>query len=537
MDKYLTIKGFSKKHIVIDNHQYTIYIKKQIEKSLDAPRLCVVSYQPNKKTSILLKLCIATIKKFTDIPYELWIVDNNSPLKYIKWLLDEEGINIILNRTNPKIQDPSLAGSYANAVGLEIGAALVHPNTKYFMTLHQDIAVCKEGWLTYLLSKFNENIRAVGVRKDTKRVKDGILHVLGYIIDFQLFKKLSLSFFPELPNFDVGDKAIVSLKNSGYEIFATLNTLWNKEIIDKLPQNSCFKNFNVDRSLDDDGNVIFLHLGRGVIKSKDDKNFHGRTIDDWEKFIKKNLLGNDFLLKTNIKNYNISSFQMANKFLSYSTRRYYVDEFYLKNIGIFSKGAKILDMGGKKKNKRGLFDIDKYGFEVKYANIDPKTEPDFLCDIKKIPVEDNSFDGIILSETLEHIDEPLLVLKEAYRLLKPNGKCLICVPFIFQIHADPYDFGRYTDYYYKKYLSELGFKNIKIEKQGLFFGALANMVKLWAYELDKQKKPKPYFIRKLFHKAIFWFNKKCLEWDNTEFCKTNSALSGYTTGYGIICEK
>ena len=87
--------------------------------------------------------------------------------------------------------------------------------------------------------------------------------------------------------------------------------------------------------------------------------------------------------------------------------------------------------------------------QVKYVNIDPSTNPDYLYEGSNIPVESNSFDSVICSEVLEHVRNPTSILKEAFRVLKPGGLMFICVPFIFRIHPDPDDFGRYTDQYWR----------------------------------------------------------------------------------------
>ena len=44
------------------------------------------------------------------------------------------------------------------------------------------------------------------------------------------------------------------------------------------------------------------------------------------------------------------------------------------------------------------------------------------------PFEDNTFDEILCSEILEHIDDIFLVLDEIYRISKPNAKITIRVP-------------------------------------------------------------------------------------------------------------
>ncbi len=512
--------GFLSDKILINDEYFETLTRKFDYKHESKIKLVIVSYLPNKKTIPLLKICIESILKFTETPYELWIVDNNSPIRNLKWLFEYDNINLILNRTSPKEK-----GSYANAIGLEIATKVIDPDTKYFMTLHQDTAVCKRGWLKYMLSKFDNNIRAVGVRENKRKSREGLLHVLGYIIDYQLYKKLNLSFMPELPNIDVGDNAIISLKKAGYEVFAAPNTIWDKGLIDKIPDHSYLKHLNADRSFDDEGDVFFLHLGRGVKKAlRKGKSNTDKSIKKWINTLNENLFP-EYELAEKAEKKCIAS-------ISYSVRRFYVDKFFLENMNLFSDGDRILDIGGKKENKRGLFDIEQYNLKVDYANISKDANPDYLCDAADIPVEDNSYEGVILAEVLEHVREPKEVLEEARRVLIPGGRLLITVPFLFPIHADPYDYGRYTDYWLSKRLEELGFENIKIERQGNYYSVLSNNFKLLANEYNK--------ISTLKNFTLKYFN---LLLAKHYFLKGNRKSTGekfinrFTTGFGIICDK
>ncbi len=286
--------GFIIKDILINNKVFKTYIKRKVYERTECPRLVIVSYLPVKDTVKLLEIAVKTIRKYTIIPYELWIVDNNSPNKYLKWLIRQKDINLVLNRTEPRPREDKYKGSYSNGIALEIVKQLVEPETKYFMTLHQDIAVCKEGWLKYLLSKFDDKIRAVGIRLDTGRVKSGILHVIGYIVDFKIVLDNNLSFMPDLPDYDVGDKITDNIKDLGYDVFATPNTLWEPELESLIPKKSPLKNINVDRSFDDKGDIFFLHLGRGVLKTTKDYVYDKKrkvvTAKEWYKIIKRNFL-------------------------------------------------------------------------------------------------------------------------------------------------------------------------------------------------------------------------------------------------------
>ena len=174
-------------------------------------------------------------------------------------------------------------GSYANAVALEIAAQLIEDDCEILMPMHMDVMPCRTGWLRFLRSKLDGRVRAAGVRMDRSRTPDGVLHVLGYLVDFQLFRRLGLDFFPDLPQLDVGDRVTVALRQAGYDVFACPNTLWQPELAERLPAGSPFRELSVDRSLDDDGNVIFLHLGRGVRKSTGEHQ-KGTTTDEWLRF-------------------------------------------------------------------------------------------------------------------------------------------------------------------------------------------------------------------------------------------------------------
>jgi ubiquinone/menaquinone biosynthesis C-methylase UbiE len=47
---------------------------------------------------------------------------------------------------------------------------------------------------------------------------------------------------------------------------------------------------------------------------------------------------------------------------------------------------------------------------------------------EKLPFKENSFGGLILSEVLEHLHEPQLILMEAFRVLEPGGWCYLTTP-------------------------------------------------------------------------------------------------------------
>lgn len=288
--------------LLIDGKTYQVEVTQKVSFGSEAPRLAVVSRQQNAMSMDLVRTCIRSIQHFTPEPHELWVIDNNSPRENLNWLMEWPDINIVLNRTEPfplvakehtdaqPHHDQQLRwDSYANAIGLEIAVRVIDQKTSYLMSLHMDTMPCSKGWLSYLRSKIKENIKAAGVRMDRTRTPEGVLHVLGYLVDFQLFTELGLDYFPDLPRFDVGDRVTVRLREAGYDVFACPNTLWEPKLAARIPQDSPLREFSVDRSFDDDANVIFLHLGRGVRKSIG-IHTRGTMIEEWLHLAHEHLL-------------------------------------------------------------------------------------------------------------------------------------------------------------------------------------------------------------------------------------------------------
>ena len=84
--------------------------------------------------------------------------------------------------------------------------------------------------------------------------------------------------------------------------------------------------------------------------------------------------------------------------------------------------------------------------ENKCINVDfyPYENVQIVSNISKLPFQNNTVDLIINIAVLEHVNHPELVIKEAFRVLKPGGKIVTFCPFMQGFHASPYDFRRFT---------------------------------------------------------------------------------------------
>jgi len=69
---------------------------------------------------------------------------------------------------------------------------------------------------------------------------------------------------------------------------------------------------------------------------------------------------------------------------------------------------------------------------------------DVRCDLTRLPFAANTFDGIVLTEVLEHCIDPPAAMRDVFRVLKVNGLLLVTSPFVWPWHGID---GAYQDYW------------------------------------------------------------------------------------------
>lgn len=140
--------------------------------------------------------------------------------------------------------------------------------------------------------------------------------------------------------------------------------------------------------------------------------------------------------------------------------------------------ARVLDIGAGTCLYRPLFshcdykthDFKEYEGAEKHGGTSTYGHIDFVSDILAIPAPDQSFDIILCTEVLEHVPEPIKVLKEISRLLRPGGRAFITAPLGSGLHQLPFHFyGGYTPQWYQRFCREAGMEATEITPNGGFF--------------------------------------------------------------------
>ena len=222
--------------------------------------------------------------------------------------------------------------------------------------------------------------------------------------------------------------------------------------------------------------------------------------------------------------------------ISYSLRRFFVDEFYDQQISQLEAGSLVLDLGGHKFTKRGQFDIENYNLHVVYVNLSLAKGTDIQADAARLPFTKGQFDAVICAELLEHMPDPTAVLEQIHAVLQPMGKIFASAPFLYRIHADPNDYGRYTDHYWQQALGQFGFENIQIVKQGFFYSVIIDFLRQYGNYLHI---PRPFgqVLRWMIGAILNPLQSWALRHERKNKVKENGFITSFTTGFGISASK
>jgi ubiquinone/menaquinone biosynthesis C-methylase UbiE len=86
-----------------------------------------------------------------------------------------------------------------------------------------------------------------------------------------------------------------------------------------------------------------------------------------------------------------------------------------------------------------------------------------------LPFRSGSFDTAVCFQVLEHVPEPLELLREARRVLKPGSHLILTAPHIWNVHEAPRDYFRYTMYGLQHLFERAGFEVVEVRPMAGYF--------------------------------------------------------------------
>jgi SAM-dependent methyltransferase len=152
---------------------------------------------------------------------------------------------------------------------------------------------------------------------------------------------------------------------------------------------------------------------------------------------------------------------------SIERHNFLIKKILLKNIKSLKLSGRVLDMGAGSSPYKSIVlsnvNVTEY-ISVDWDNSHHNQDDiNIFADLtKKLPIADHYADCIVSFSVLEHLPEPDYFISECSRILKNGGNLEFIIPFMWQVHEEPFDYFRFTKYGIEYLLNKNNFKDIKI---------------------------------------------------------------------------
>ena len=133
----------------------------------------------------------------------------------------------------------------------------------------------------------------------------------------------------------------------------------------------------------------------------------------------------------------------------------------------------VLDVGGRdffqKAKARGVRFSKWTTLEStidEYYSVDDKRYQFVLGDGCKLKYKNSSFDTVLNLHVLEHVFEPIQMVKEAARVLKKGGCAIFLIPNGATLHMAPHHYYNFTRFWIEKVMQDQGLKIVECKPLG-----------------------------------------------------------------------
>lgn len=147
---------------------------------------------------------------------------------------------------------------------------------------------------------------------------------------------------------------------------------------------------------------------------------------------------------------------------------------WLRAEGARAAGTSVLDVGCGDKPYYPFFRE-----ATSYVGLDVQQNPnaDLHGAVEAIPAEDNSFDIVLCTQVLEHVDDPAQAVRELHRVTAPGGRVLASTHGTQVYHPNPDDYWRWTHTGLERLFTANGdWERIAVEPNAGTTSALAMLV-------------------------------------------------------------
>lgn len=206
-----------------------------------------------------------------------------------------------------------------------------------------------------------------------------------------------------------------------------------------------------------------------------------------------------------------------------SYRRRLIDRDLYRYQHLFR--GRVLDLGGGR--TRGSFPHGKK-FEWVVFDENYSLRPTVVGDAQILSFCNDAFDAVKSSELTGYIFEPLKMIQEIARVLKPGGVAIITSPFLTPFDSEQHDGVRLTSAWWNWAAKKSGLQLEKVEAQGYFFTLFIDAERYWISHWWYPFRYLAYFFVYPFYDFLFWCEQRF---------GVPDYLKRFTTGFLVILKK
>jgi SAM-dependent methyltransferase len=167
--------------------------------------------------------------------------------------------------------------------------------------------------------------------------------------------------------------------------------------------------------------------------------------------------------------------------------------------------GRVLDLGAGSAKYKEI--ISQKASEYRSCDAVKNKNIDDVCDVLNLHYPEESFDTVISTQVMEHVNNPFLMASQIGKILKVGGKVILTAPFLIPLHSGPDDYFRFTKNGLSEIFKQSGFAIIESGYYGGFPAVISEMIHFSWFNPYKHQGVWARCIMMMIEKAAVFLDK------------------------------
>jgi SAM-dependent methyltransferase len=130
---------------------------------------------------------------------------------------------------------------------------------------------------------------------------------------------------------------------------------------------------------------------------------------------------------------------------------------------------------------------------------------DHVVDLNEsLPLANDSFDSILITDVFAHVAEPHQLMKEFSRVLRPGGHLVLTSPFFYWISEPPHEYFRYTQFALQRFCDQ---NNLEVCELSAYGGRIDVFLDMINKKMTGKLSNRIFLLLSNWYKRTSWYQK------------------------------